>query len=95
MGIWASLSALMGGSPRYRVGPSSLGVGVSNLAMEQPGRAVDGDFYSPRYNVRGGINLRAPQIATSMQMLPAYDLRGNGVYLTGDIKLQGLSQGTE
>lgn len=90
MGFKSILTAITNGPYRYRAGPANLGVGVDNLALEQPGRAIDADFYSPRYNVRGQINLRFPTFANTGQYLPEYDLRGNGVYLSGDMKLAGL-----
>lgn len=91
MNIWASFQALIGGHYRYRPGPVGLGVGVSNMALEQPGRAIDADFYSPRYNVRGSLNPVAPMIANpGVVSVPFNDLRANGVYLSGDIALQSL-----
>lgn len=88
------LSRLFGspdrGPYRYRAGPAALGVGVENLALEMPGRAIDADFYSPRYNVRGSISPRFLTVPNTGQRLPEYDLRGNGVYLSGDIALAAL-----
>jgi hypothetical protein len=90
MGIWSKLANGWNGTFNYRPGPSTLGVGVSNLALEQPGRAVDSDFYSPRYNVRRGMVIGFPTVPNTGQFLPENDLRANGVYLSGDIALQGL-----
>lgn len=90
-GIWNKLTAMIGGGLTYRAGPASLGVGVSNLALEQPGRAVDQDFYSPRYNVNRGMTIGFPTVPNTGQLLPDYDLRGNGVYLSGDMALAALT----
>lgn len=93
MNIWASFQALIGGHYRYRPGPVGLGVGVTNMALEQPGRAVDADFYSARYNVRAGIAPTASMVANPGAVsVPYYDLRQNGVYLSGDIALQALME---
>ncbi len=90
MGIWASLCASIGGKYRYRAGPNTLGIGVENLALEQPGRTVDADFYSPRYNVRGTLAPLAPGYVQLEPFVPDNSLRGNGVYLSGDFALTGL-----
>lgn len=91
MNIWASFQSLVGANYRYRQGPVALGVGVSNMALEQPGRAIDADFYSPRYNVRGGISPCGSMIGNPGTVsVPFNDLRANGVYLSGDIALQAL-----
>lgn len=91
MGIWQSFTAFVGGNYSYRAGPRDLGVGVRNMAMEQPGRAVDADFYSPRYNVRKTMELRVPTLPNpGAPLVPDYDLRANGVYLSGDMALTAL-----
>lgn len=90
MGIWRALTAAIGGNYRYRAGPNTLGIGVENLALEQPGRAVDQDFYSPRYNVKGSLYTHFPTVPNIGQSLPAYDLRADGVYLSGAIAMQSL-----
>lgn len=96
MGIWASFQAMVGGRYRYRPGPVGLGVGVSNMALEQPGRAIDADFYSPRYNVRGALVTTLPMSPNpGAPSVPAFDLRGNGVYLSGDMALQSLIEGAK
>lgn len=92
MDIWASFRNLIGGNYQYRQGPATLGIGVSNLALEQPGRAIDQDFYSSRYNVRGAMRTHFPTVPNTGQFLPSYDLRANGVYLSGDLRLIGLSE---
>lgn len=94
MSIFERLSSLVSAKPRYRVGPATLGVGVSNLALEQMGRAVDADFYSPRYNIRGSISPRLATLPNTGQRLPATDLRANGVYLSGDMALAQLIEGS-
>ena len=91
MKIWESFQSLIAGRYSYRPGPVGLGVGVTNMALEQPGRAIDADFYSPRYNVRGSLNPAMPAIPnTGVISVPYYDLRQNGVYLSGAIDLQSL-----
>jgi hypothetical protein len=90
MGIWNKLADGFNGAFKYRPGPSTLGVGVSNLALEMPGRTVDADFYSPRYNVRRSMVIGFPTVPNTGQRLPETDLRANGLFLSGDVALQGL-----
>lgn len=90
MGIWATLSAMVGGRYNYAPGPSTLGIGVENMALVQPGRAVDADLYSPRYNVRRDLSVGFPTVPNTGQRLPDYDLRADGVYLSGAVKLTPL-----
>jgi hypothetical protein len=91
MGLLSKITGILNGPYRYRAGPNTLGIGVENLALEQPGRAVDADFYSPRYNVRGAFSTHFPTVPNTGQFLPDYDLRANGVYLSnGSPELQGL-----
>lgn len=90
MDIWASLNKLIGGGYQYRAGPNTLGIGVENLALEQPGRTVDQDFWSARYNVRRSISPRFDTFPNTGQYLPSYDLRASGVYLSGEVQLNGV-----
>ena len=91
MGILSRFFGVSSNGPyRYRAGPNTLGIGVENLALEMPGRAIDADFYSPRYSVRGSISPRFPTVPNTGQRLPEYDLRASGVYLSGDIALAAL-----
>lgn len=89
MGIWEKLANGFSGY-KYRAGPSTLGVGVSNLALEMPGRPVDADFYSPRYNVRRSMVIGFPTVPNTGQYLPHNDIKANGLFLSGDMALQGL-----
>lgn len=77
----------------YRPGPNTLGIGVDNLALERPGIPVDEPIYGRRYNVRKSF---APLTGASQFPLapavPAVSLRGNGVYLSGDMALQALAE---
>lgn len=90
MGIISTLTAIVNGPYRYDAGPNTLGVGVENLALVQPGRAIDSDYNSPRYNVQRNFDLGFQTVPNTGQRLPDYSLRGNGVYLSGTLELQGL-----
>ncbi len=90
MGLRSILAGLMNGPYRYRTGPATLGVGVENLALEQPGRAIDQDYNSPRYNIRGGFVTQFPTFPNIGQALPDTDLRASGLYLAGTFDLQPL-----
>lgn len=93
MGIWASLTNYIGGNYRYKAGPVGLGVGTENMALEMPGRAVDQDFYSPRYNVRGTLAPLAPANSAYAQKGPDMDLQANGLYLATPMTFTPLSGG--
>lgn len=81
---------IVNGPFRYREGPKALGVGTTNLALEQPARAIDADYFSPRYNVRRSMEVKFPTFQMEAQSLPATDLRASGLFLSGGIDLQGL-----
>lgn len=82
----------MNGPYNYRAGPNTLGIGVENLALERLPIAVDFSTYGPRYNVRGdfGPFQGAGQFPLAPQV-PNVGLRANGVYLSGDLALQNLT----
>lgn len=82
----------MGWPYRYRAGPSTLGIGVDNMALERNPIAVDFNRYGPRYNVQRDFApfLGASQFPTAVYG-PKNDLRANGVYLAGDLALQALT----
>lgn len=90
MGLKSFLSGLVNGPYRYRQGPATLGIGVENMALEQPLRAIDQDFNSARYNIRGALSTKFPTFPNTGQFLPNNDLRANGVYLSGAVDLQPL-----
>lgn len=80
------------GPYNYRAGPNTLGIGVDNLALERQGVGIDMPIYGPRYNVRGSF---APLMGGAqfpiVQELPHVGLRANGVYLSGTLALQALT----
>lgn len=82
----------MNGPYNYRAGPNTLGIGVENMALERQPIAVDFSTYGPRYNVRGDFApfLGAGQFPLAPSV-PAVSLRANGVYLSGDMALQALT----
>lgn len=92
MGILSALTAIVNGPYRYRAGPNTLGIGTENLALEQPGRAIDQDFNSARYNIRKEFKTQFPTFPNMGQALPSVDLRASGVYLSGDLELAALIQ---
>jgi len=81
----------MAGPYRYIPGPDTLGIGVENMALAQPGLAQFSNYWSPRYNVRGDLGPYAPAFIQTAVEGPSVSLRGNGVYLSdGDVALQSL-----
>lgn len=82
----------MNGPYNYRAGPNTLGIGVDNLALERQPIAIDFNFNSPRYNVRSAF---APFEGAGQFPLtnigPVTDIRANGVYLSGSLALQALT----
>lgn len=78
---------------QYIPGPSTLGIGVENMALVRPMPPIYGGFpYGPKYNVRGGISPFEGAAAISPKFGPTADLRANGVYLTrGQIALAALA----
>ena len=82
----------MNGPYNYRAGPSTLGIGVDNMALLRQPIAVDFSTYGPRYNVRGDFG--PFQGAGQFPLAPAVPfvgLRANGVYLSGELALQNLT----
>ena len=68
----------------YAAGPSNLGVGVLNLALERPEIPLDFNFYAPRYDIKKSLG--PLEGASQFPLVPsgtAIDLRANGVYLMG------------
>jgi hypothetical protein len=80
------------GPYRYRAGPDRLGIGVDNMALERPPIASDFSTYGPRYNVRGDFApFRGAAQFPLAPLVPNVGLRANGVYLSGDMALQALT----
>jgi hypothetical protein len=77
----------------YVAGPSTLGIGVDNLALIRGKLAIDEPIYGPRYNVRRDF---APLTGASQFPLgnigPLTDIRGDGVYLSGQLVLGQLTE---
>lgn len=82
----------MNGPYNYRAGPNTLGIGVENMALVRPPITVDPPIYGPRYNVRNSFS---PLVGAAqfpfVQSVPFVGLRGHGVYLSGDMALQALT----
>lgn len=80
------------GPYNYIAGPDRLGIGVDNMALVRPPIATDFSTYGPRYNVMRDF---APFLGASQFPLAVYgpktDLRANGVYLSGSLALQALT----
>lgn len=77
----------------YRAGPDNLGVGVYNLAREQSADNPRVSILPPLSRaVRGSLApFMQSNVPNATQDLPTFDLRGNGVYLSGDMRLTPLS----
>lgn len=84
MGFLSKITDIINGPYRYRAGPVGLGVGVENLALIQPGLTPPFNFDAPRYNVRGSMNPFANATIPNWQSLPTMDLRGNGLFISGE-----------
>ena len=92
MGIFSTLFKSPKGTPySYKEGRACYGIGVDNMALVRPHGPVPGGTYSPAYNVRRSVNLLSPAFVLESPSYPYVDLRGNGVYLSGDIVLGSLS----
>lgn len=86
------ISRLFNGIYSYRETPSTLGVGVENMALRQPGLAISMNYYAPKYNVRGDLGPWKPGYVKYYQDMPFRDLRADGVYMSGDLALAALSE---
>lgn len=75
---------------KFRWTPDNRGIGTDALAFEQPGIAIQQNFNLPRYNVRGEIGPYEGGYVKLAQDVPSVSLRGDGVYLAGDLQLQAL-----
>lgn len=71
---------------RYR----DIGQGAEVFALAGPMLPISTTTYGQRYNVRGSINPILGAAAYSPKDGPQADIRGNGVYLAGDLALQAL-----
>jgi len=84
---------LVNGPYAYIAGPDTLGIGVDNLAFVRPGYPVDEPIYGHRYNVQ---RVFAPFLGAAQFPLanigPTTDLRAGGVYLSGGLALQVLTE---
>ncbi len=76
---------------RYKNTPDNIGVGVENIALSRPHGPVMGGTYGPAYNVRKSVDILSKGFVQLAQDLPTVDLRANGVYLSGEMALQALS----
>jgi len=77
----------------YHVGPNTLGIGIDNMALIRPHIPVDPyQAVGPRYNVRRAFSalLGGGQFPLAV-FAPTVDIKANGVYLSGTIQLQALS----
>lgn len=81
------------GPYNYRAGPNSLGIGVDNMAFASYAIATDMPNYGPRYNVRKSFSpLTGGEQFPLSRFGPTNSLRANGVYMSGDLALQMLTQ---
>jgi len=82
----------MNGPYNYIAGPNTLGIGVDNMALLRQPIAIDSPIYGPRYNVHKSF---APLTGGAQFPLAVYgpttDIRANGVYLSGAVALQALT----
>lgn len=76
----------------YVAGPRDLGVGVDNFALVKPDITPFMNYYGPAYNIHKSFKTRVPaMVSDGIIELPRADLRANGVYLSGQMALQALS----
>lgn len=91
MSIFSKITDLINGPYRYRAGPNTLGIGIENLALVVPGLPVQAGPYSPSRDVRRSMQIGFATVANPNQpSVPIYDLRQNGLFLTGAWELSGL-----
>lgn len=75
----------------YRVTPSGLGVGISNLSYQRSIPLVDATLYGPRYNVDGQLFSTRPGFIKLEQQYVDVGLLGNGAGFAGVLALQQLA----
>lgn len=82
----------MNGPYNYRAGPERLGIGVDNMALERQPIAVDAPNYGPRYNVHGSFSPLAGAAQFPYAPIgPMVSTKGHGVYMSGDMALDALT----
>lgn len=82
----------MSGPFLYVTGATELGIGVDNQALAPLPVAPNYSTYGPRYNVRGDFApLRGAGQFPLTKSVTTTDLRANGVYLSGGLALQALT----
>lgn len=79
------------GPYEYLPGYTGFGVGSENESFQRPTTIPIDSQYGPRYNVKGNIAPQSPGYLKMGQSLVPVDLKGQGVYFSGDIALQALS----
>ena len=86
-------NTLVVGPYAYIAGPDTLGIGVDNLAFMRPDFPIDMPIYGHRYNVRESFApLRGAGNFPLANIGPTTDIRANGVYMSGNLALQVLTQ---
>jgi len=75
----------------YVPGPARLGIGVGNEALLRPHLYPPDGIWGPRYNVRHDMGVTEKGYVKEAQDLPNVSLQANGVYLSGTLALQQLS----
>lgn len=77
----------------YRPGiPSGIGTGVERLGFDKPQTDPIYAPYDRRHTVRGDLNPVNEGTMKLVQDFQSVSLRGNGVYLSGQMALQALAQ---
>lgn len=78
---------------QFRPGvPSGIGVGVEGLGLMKPQTDPIYAPYDRRHSVRGALVPTGEGINKLVQDFQPVSIRGNGVYLSGQMALQALAQ---
>jgi len=75
----------------YLVGRSGYGIGVENLALRQPTTLPVDSIYAPKYNIQNSLAPQSPGFVKMYQNFVPVSLLANGVYFSGALALQALS----
>lgn len=79
------------GTPyNFRAGAKGIGIGAENMALIQPTTLPVDSIYAPRYNVQRSLGPYGGGALKYAQELPYVSVKGQGVYLAGDMAMQAL-----
>lgn len=74
----------------FRPGVRGIGIGAENMALIQPTTLPVDSIYAPRYNVQRSMYSYSGGALKLAQELPFVSVKGQGVYLSGEMAMQAL-----